>query len=148
MAPGRPETPSFFVSGVSHVVSVVLVTFISIALLAIVFIFGSAYIGSQSAGNPSISIIEARILSISPGKFLVKVTVGNPGSVDVTVSSISIQGVSCSASPNTSLKPGQTYSASLTCTGLTPLQKYAITVSGTSRRGEKVGDVAWVIAEA
>jgi len=148
MAPGRPKPPIFFVSGVSHAVSVILVTFISIALLAVLLIFGSAYVGSQSAGNPSISIIEARILSISPGTFLVKVTVGNPGSMDVTVNSISIQGAGCSVSPNKSVKPGQTYSASFTCTGLTPLQRYAIAVSGTSQVGKRVGDVAWVIAEA
>lgn len=148
MAPGRPETPSFFVSGVSHAVSVILVTFISIALIAIVAIFGGAYMGSQSSGNPSISIIEARIVSISPGTFLVRVTVGNPGRIAVTVNTISLQGASCSASPNAPLNPGQTYSTSFTCTGLTPLQKYAITVSGTSERGEGVGDVAWVIAEA
>jgi len=147
VSPEKPKSPIFFMSGISQAVSVMLITFISIALLAIVFIFGSSYVGSQSAGNPAISIIEARIVSISPGIFLVRVTVGNPGSIDLTVNSISMPGASCSISPNALLKPGQTYSASFTCTGLTPLQKYAITVRGTSRRGS-VGDVTWVIAEA
>ena len=147
MAPGRPKPPIFFVSGLSHAVSVTLITLISIALLAIVLVFGGTYVQSQS-GSQSISIIEARILSISPGTFLVKVTVGNPGSMDVTVNSISIQGTGCSVSPNTPVKPGQTYSASFTCRGLTPLQKYVIAVSGTSQVGKRVGDAAWVIAEA
>lgn len=145
MSPGRPKPPLFFMSGVSYAVSVALITLISIALLAVVFMFGGTYVQSQSI-NPSISIVEARILSISPGVFLVRVTVGNPGSVDVVVGSISIEGA-CSTSPNIVLRPGQTYSATFTCSGLTPHQRYVVRVTGSSQ-GKNVGDMAWVVAEA
>jgi len=146
MSPGRPKPPLFFMSGVSYAVSVALITLISIALLAVVFMFGGTYVQSQSI-NPSISIVEARILSISPGVFLVRVTVGNPGSVDVAVGSISLDGAGCSTSPNIVLRPGQTYSATFTCSGLTPHQRYVVRVSGSSQ-GKNVGDMAWVVAEA
>jgi len=148
MAPEKPKPPLFFIFGLSHSISVIILIIISLALLSIVAVFGLTWTSQQSRVD-SISIQSVRIVNIAPGTFLVKVTVGNTGTSDISLTRIFISESGCSISPNTIVKPGQTYSSSFTCQGLTVNTRYNVVVEGIiSSSNKRVGDAVWAMVEA
>jgi len=146
MAPGRPETPSFFVSGISQAVSVVLILIISLSLIGIVFTFGNVYLQSQSR-QAKITILDASLIKLS-SSLIVRVSVGNTGTEQVTLTAISLDGTSCSKAYSQAIQPGQRFSDTFTCGVSLPLgQKVVVRAVATTPSGQNVGDAVWAVVQ-
>ncbi|MEM2293551.1 MAG: hypothetical protein QXT14_08395 [Candidatus Bathyarchaeia archaeon] len=147
MAGGMPKPPLFFVSkGLSQAVSAIVITLIAISLMGIVFTFGNTYLQSQSR-NPKINILDASIVKLG-SSVIVRYSIGNTGSEQVTLTSIRVEGAGCSQTLSKPLPPGQKHSDSFLCNvNLSVGSKYVITAKANTVDGREVGDAIWVRVE-
>ena len=131
-------------AGLQSAVMAVLLIIIAIALASLVYLFASTQTQSL-ARTAEIDIVDAKYLSgISPTAL---VTVKNTGSVQVTINSITIPGVSCSfGTVSQPLNPGETASFTATgCQALNPGTRITIIIQATSITGEQVRAVGQVV---
>jgi hypothetical protein len=131
-------------AGIEAAVLAVLLVIIAIALASIVYIFASTQTQSL-ARSAKIDIIDAKYLTGTSPTALV--TVKNTGSVQVTINSITIPGVTCNfGTVSQLLNPGETASFTATgCQALNPGTKITIVVQGVSTTGEQVRAVGQVV---
>jgi len=149
MAGGIPKPPLFFVSkGLSQALSTVLLIVIGLALLAILAIFGTTYVQSQSGFNPQITITSARLVRLTSSSTALTITITNTGNQPLSSITIDIAGSGCTFSVTGSLSVGQSITRTFTCPrDLGIHQKYNVVVSAYASN-VKVGDAKWVIVEA
>ncbi|MCS7112335.1 MAG: hypothetical protein NZ912_08890 [Ignisphaera sp.] len=130
--------------GISGVVVTVLMIIIAISLVGIVWLFSSTLTQSL-ARTASIDIIEAKYLLGQSNIALV--TVKNTGTLPVTISSITIPGVTCSFTAGATIQPGGVATFTATgCQALTAGSKITIIVSGTAQgTNEPVSAVGQIV---
>jgi len=146
MAPGRPKPPTFFISGISQAVSVALILLISLSLIGIVFMFGNVYLQSQSR-QAGIAILDAALIKLS-SSIIVRFSVGNIGTEQVTLTSISLDGTGCSRTYSQAIQPGQRFSDTFVCNVNLPLgAKVVVRAVARAPAGQNVGDVIWAVVQ-
>jgi len=144
MAPEKPKPPTFFMSGVSQAVSVALILLISLSLIGIVFVFGNVYLQSQSR-QEKITILDATIVKLS-SSIIVRFSVGNTGTEQVRLTSISLDGTACSKAYSQNIPPGQKFSDTFLCSANLALgAKVVVRADAATPSGESVGDAVWAV---
>jgi len=147
MAPEKPKPPLFFISGISYAVSVILITLIAISLISIVFMFGNTYLQSQSR-QEKITILDADIFKMS-SSIIVRFSIGNTGTEQARLNSISLESVACQKTYNQNILPGQRFSDTFTCNvNLNIGSKIVLKASATTPSGKNIGDAVWVVVSA
>lgn len=147
MAPEKPKTPTFFISGISQAVSVALIMLIAIALLGIVFMFGNTYLQSQSRLE-KITILDADIVKLSASA-IVRFSVGNTGTESVRLTLVSLDGTPCSKTYSQNIPPGQKFSDTFLCSvNLGIGSKVVVRATAATPTGKTVGDAVWVSVSA
>jgi len=144
MAPEKPKPPTFFMSGVSQAVSVALIMLIALSLLGIVFMFGNVYLQSQSR-QEKITLLDASIIKLS-SSIVVRFSVGNTGTEQVTLRSISLDGTACSKTYSQNIPPGQRFSETFLCNVNLPLgSKIVVRANAQTPSGKNIGDAVWAV---
>lgn len=119
-------------SGVSKIVTVVVLSIIAVFLMVLVASMGAENVGRVAAGNPSISV-SVETLKVSQNDYALSIDIANIGNIDVTITGVEVRGTNCKVNFSKELSPAQTYHLSLTCS-LTP-GRYVLEVKG--------GDLSW-----
>jgi hypothetical protein len=146
MNPGRPKPPLFFISGISQAVSVALILLISLSLIGIVFAFGNVLLQSQSR-QEKISILDATIVKLS-SSVIVRFSVGNTGTEQVTLTLITLDGTPCSKTYSQNIPPGQRFSDTFLCNvNLALGAKVVVRAVATTPSGKNVGDAVWATVQ-
>lgn len=143
-----PKPPSlFYRRGVSYAVSVILVTVISISLLAVLFSFGNVYLQSQSRQD-KISILSVDVVKLQ-SSVIVRFSVGNAGTGGLTLTSARLEGAACSKTYSQSIPPGQRFSDTFLCNAdLNVGVKLVFRVEATAHDNGALGDAAWTTVKA
>ena len=144
MAPEKPKPPIFFMSGISQAVSVALILLISLSLIGMVFVFGNVYLQSQSR-QEKITILDASIVKLQ-SSIIVRFSVGNTGTEQVRLTSISLDGTACSKTYSQNIPPGQRFSETFLCnTNLALGSKVVVRASAQTPSGKNIGDAVWAV---
>jgi len=128
-------------SGISELMAVLLMIIAAIAIAALVWIYAASQAQSLSR-NPSIDIVDARVIATQSGSGMATIGVKNTGSVAVTITKIQVSdpggSATCSFSDSKSINPGGVAYFTSDCSNLQPGQKLVIVVEGISATNEEV----------
>lgn len=114
--------------------------------MAIIFNLGNSFLQSQSR-NPRITILDVSIIKLG-SSVIVRYSIGNTGSEQLTSISIGVEGAPCSQPISGNLQPGQKLSSSFLCDANLPIgNKYVVRVQARASDGGTVGDAVWVRVE-
>ena len=121
-------------AGMQQPIATILLVIAAIALVGIAWLYASST-AQTMARTAKIEIIEAKYLLGASNTAIV--TVKNTGNIPVSITSISIPGVTCTfniGTAGTAVQPGSTASFTATgCQALTPGTKITIIVQGTAQ---------------
>ena len=114
-------------SGVSSIVTVVVLAIIAVFLVVLAASTGAMNIGKVASGNPSISV-SVETMRISQNSYALSVDITNTGNTKITITKLEVKGTSCGISTTRQLNPAQTYHLSFVCS-LAP-GRYVLEVKG------------------